>query len=312
MAESQQGTLYNPPYYLEYPSIQVNEYLNNGGIPAGSIVQIQSDGEATYKTSCSIQILASAQDQGLTVGYIDAEGAISENSRPWLEGMGLNVDECYFKGPDTGEALWKQVEEWSTEDEVDVIVLDSIHSTQPSKLYNNEVGHHHIGNHAMLHKQGLIKTKSLIQEEDVVLIAINHKKVNLTSQGAFGKKATGGSAWGFYTEFIFVHSRTTSQSKLEGEELIPLNVYIEKNKGGPSFINLKTYAKQGKGVSTSAELLMLGLGEGLFKKKASWYSIADESEDDGWRSIAQGETSAINWIEKNKPEVKQMLNNEQN
>lgn len=305
MSKSQQGTLYDPPYYLEYPSIQVNRHLNNGGIPAGSIIQVQSDGEATFKTSACIRMLASAQDQGLTVGYIDAEGAISENSRPWLEGMGLNVDECYFKGPDTGENLWKQVETWTTEDELDVIVLDSIHAVQPSKLYNNEVGHHHIGNHAMLHKQGLIKTKSLVQEHDLTFIAVNHKKVNLTSQGAFGKKATGGSAWGFYSEFIFVHSRTTSQSKLEGENLIPLNIYIEKNKGGQSFVDIKTYAKQDTGISLGAEMLMLGLKEGVFKKKGSWYSIKD---GDDWETIAQGETSTINWIDEHESKVKGLLN----
>lgn len=300
MSKDQKGLLYKPPYYLEYPSIQINKHLNNGGIPAGSIVQIQSDGEATYKTSCSIMMLASAQEQGLTVGYIDSEGAISENSRPWLEGMGLNVEDCYFKGPDTGEALWKQIEEWATEDDVDVVVLDSIHATQPSKLYNNEVGHHHIGNHAMLHKQGLIKTKSITQEQDLTLIAINHKKVNLTSQGAFGKKATGGSAWGFYSEFIFVHSRTTSQSKLEGEHLIPLNIYIEKNKGGRSFVNINTYAEQGKGICLEAEMLHLGLDKGIFEKKGSWYRYEG-------KPAAQGETSMIQWIRTNKQEIKDKL-----
>lgn len=290
---SKKGQLYSPPYYLKYPSLQVNNHLNNNGIPSGSIVQIQSDGEATFKTSAAIQMLANAQEQGLEVGYIDAEGSLSENSRSWLKNLGLNVNECYFKGPDTGEQLWKQIETWILEDNVNVIVADSIHAIQPAKLYNNEVGHHHIGNHAMLHKQGLIKTKSIIQKHDATLIAINHKKVNLTAQGAFGKKATGGSSWGFYSEFIFVHSRSTSRGKLADEELIPLDVYIEKNKGGRSFVTIDTYAKQGEGIYPPAEYLMLALKEGIIEKKASWYRYNGEP-------IAQGETSAIKWIKENK------------
>lgn len=296
MSNDEKGLLYDPPYYLKYPSIQVNEHLNNGGIPAGSIVQIQSATAGSYKTTAAIEILAGAQRQGLTVGYIDAEGAVSENSRPWLENMGLVVEDCYFKGPQTGEEHWETVKRWITEEDIDVVVMDSIHAVQASVLYTKDVGHHHIGNHAMLHKQGLIKAKEYMQKEDGVLIAINHRKTNLTAQGAFGTKSTGGSAWKFYSEFIFEHSKSESKNKLGGEKYIPIDIYIRKSKGGHSYIEIETYAEQGKGISIPAELLKIGMMVGLIEKKGSWYSFEGES-------VAQGEVSMIQWISENQEYV---------
>lgn len=288
------GILYQPKYWIKHPSIQINEHLQKGGIPSGSIVQIQSDGARSFKSSTAIQMLANAQEQGLVVGYYDSENALTEDSRGWLENLGLNVDECYFKEVTdvTGEQAFERITNWIVDEGVKVIVLDSIHSTQPEHVHESDVGQHHIGNHATLHKQGLIKIKALIQQYDVVVIAINHLKVNLTQRGAFGKKPTGGSAWEFYSEFIFQHKKSESRSALEGEDLIPLDIYIDKNKGGKSYISANVFARQGYGIDTASEILMLALEAGTIEKRGAWFRYEGEP-------IAQGQTSAIEWVRKN-------------
>lgn len=296
----EKGSLYKPKYVIPTPSLQVNQYLTEGGIPSGSIAQLQSSGEATFKTSMAISMLGEAQQQGLEVGYVDAEGAITDASRPWLRNLGLDVDECYFMPPMAGEEIYEEIFYWIKEVGVKVIVLDSIHSCQPSKLYDGSVGDHHIGNHATMHKQGLLKLKQLVQPHDVLFIAINHKKVNLTSQGAFGTKATGGSAWGFYSEYIFVNSRSSARSKIGGEDLIELDIFIEKNKGGTSFHTITTYARQGYGIDEGAEIMRLALSEGILEKKGSWYRMDGDP-------VAQGSDSTIQWVNENKEMLKEKL-----
>lgn len=299
---SDKGILYQPKYHIPFPSIQINEYLEGGGIPSGSIIQIQSSSKGVYKSSTALEMLGYAQDQGLKVGYIDAENAVTENSRKWVENMGINVDELYYQGWDYGEELYKKIYEWVEEEGVKVIVLDSIHSTQPQVMYDEDVGQHHIGTHATLHKKGLMKCKKLVRKHDFTLIAINHRGVNLTQSGAFGTKPKGGKSWEFYSEFIFIMSRTDSRSKLQDEELIPLEIYIDKNKGGPSFKKVRTYARQGYGIERGAEILMKGLEQGIIQKNGAWYNIKGES--------VQGETNAIEYINENQEEILEQISEE--
>lgn len=301
---NKKGQSYVPKWYLPTPSVLVNKHLNRGGIPSGSLIQIQSSGEATFKSSVAIAMLAEAQRMNLDVAYIDAEGALNSYydfdqdgneilRNEWLEGMGLNPCQTYFWGADTGEVIWEKVYELIVEDNVKVIVLDSIHSIQPTKLHDSESGSHIIGAHANLHTKGILKLLPLLRKYDATVIGINHKRVHMTQQGAMGEKPGGGKAWGFYSQFIFVNSRTTSKGKLEGKDIIPLNIYIEKNKGGKNFISIDTYARQSKGIAVDIELGLLAQEKGLVKKAGSWWKTAD-GEAIGQGPEALGEWSLLN------------------
>lgn len=301
---NKKGISYIPKWYLPTPSVLVNEHLNKGGIPSGSLIQVQSSGEATFKSSMAIAMLAEAQRMGLEVAYIDAEGALNSYldfdqegneilRNDWLEGMGLVPNNTYFWGADTGENIWEKIYEFIREDNVKVIVLDSIHSTQPTKLHDSESGSHIIGAHANLHTKGILKLLPILREHDAIVIGINHKRIHMTQQGAMGEKPGGGKAWGFYSQFIFVNSRTTSKSKLEGKDIIPLNIYIEKNKGGKNFISIDTYARQSKGIAVDIELGLIAQQKGLVKRAGSWWKTAD-GEAIGQSAEALGEWALEN------------------
>lgn len=301
---NKKGISYVPKWYIPTPSVLVNQHLYRGGIPSGSLIQVQSSGEATFKSSVAIAMLGEAQRMGLDVAYIDAEGALNSYldfdeegnevlRNEWLEGMGLKPNETYFWGADTGENIWEKTYEFIKEDNVKVVVLDSIHSIQPTKLHDSESGSHIIGAHANLHTKGILKLLPILRQNDAIVIGINHKRVHMTQQGAMGEKPGGGKAWGFYSQFIFVNSRTTSKSKLEGKDIIPLNIYIEKNKGGKNFISIDTYARQSKGIAVDVELGLLAQEKGLVRRAGSWWKTAD-GEAIGQSPEALGEWSLAN------------------
>jgi recombination protein RecA len=271
------GKGYVPKFHIPTPSALLNKHLSEGGIPSGAIMQIQSAGPGTFKTSFAIQMMANALNMGLDVAYIDGEGALNNKdeadgriSNQWLTQLGVDVNNIYIVDPGPGEELWESVYSLSNQG-VKLIVMDSIHSVQPTKIHEDEMGSHHIGLHAKLHTVGLLKALPILRKNDTILIGINHLKVNLTQQGVMGKKPTGGEAWSFYSQFMFENIRSGSKSKLEGKDIIPLEIYISKNKGGPQFIKVDTYAKQGYGIFMEGELVELALESGVITKKGAWY-----------------------------------------
>lgn len=295
------GTGFVPDYHVPTPSLLVNKHLIGGGFPAGSIVQIQSAGPGSFKTSFAIATMGNAQAMGHDIAYVDAEGAlnnyIDDDGRmrnDWLEAKGVKPWEMYYVGPGPGEEIWEQIHDLINNYNVKFIVLDSIHATQATKIHDDEMGSHHIGLHAKLHTVALIKSIPILRNNQAILVGINHLKANMTPQGVMGKKATGGEAWYFYSQHVLVNTRSNSKSKNEGKDLIPIEVYIDKNKGGKQFVKIDTFADQMTGFSQEAELVELAIEGGLVIKKGGWY------RDFNNEVIGQGIETVAQWAKENK------------
>lgn len=295
---STKGSYFVPEYYLPTPSYLLNQHLNGGGIPAGSIMQIMSKGEGTSKTSAALQMIAIAQSMGLSCCYIDAEAAMDtgrdeEEKTQWLESFGIDISEMWFIWPNPGETIWSEVHRLIENEGVKFIVMDSIHAVRPSVQYEKEMGSASIGNHAKLHQDGILKVLPLLRAHQAILCGINHKRVNITQQGAMGHNASGGRSWAFYSKFNFEFSRSTAKSAIGDKDLIPLDIYVEKSKGGQSYITINTHIRQGKGIDQGSELLQLAVQAGVVTKGGSWYRYDGEP-------IGQGTDNATAWCIENK------------
>jgi recombination protein RecA len=298
------GDGYVPKFYIPTPSLLLNEELVGGGVPSGSIFQFQSEGEGSFKSSMALQMAGYAQKQGLRVAYVDAEGNLVnfENEdgtlfNPWLENLGVDVNKLYFVEPGPGEEIWEAVGTLITQHEVQFIIMDSIHGVRPSTAYNNEVGDNAIGQHAKLHQQGILKVLPLLRKHHAVLCGINQRRDNLTPQGKMGTNPSGGKSWGFYSRFNFVIKRETGRAKLESKEYIPLNIWIDKSRGGTAFKTISTFARQGYGVDQRSELAVLAENKGLIKKSGAWWKTA------AGETIGQGEEARFAWAENNKQSI---------
>jgi recombination protein RecA len=159
--------------------------------------------------------------------------------------------------------------------------------------YEKEMGAASIGNHAKLHQDGILKMLPLLRANQAILCGINHKRVNITQQGAMGHNASGGRSWAFYSKFNFEFSRSTAKSAIGDKDLIPLDIYIEKSKGGQSYVTVNTHIRQGKGIDQGSELLNLAVGAGLITKGGSWYKYNGDP-------IGQGVENATAWCVENQ------------
>lgn len=290
-----------PEYFVPTPSVLVNRYMKEGGLASGSVVQVNSSGEGTFKSTFSFQTAANAQRMGMRVGIIDAEGALKsyydDNDRlrnHWLEALGLDPAECYIQDADTGEMLWEVAFSMIRDYGVQFLVFDSIAMAQVTKIHESEMGDHSIGLHAKMNTIALTKLIPIVRKHQAIFIGINHKKVNLTNQGAMGEKAVGGKGWGFAPQYIFQMKRTTSRSALEDKDIIPIEIYIEKNKSGKQFVAVNTFAEQGVGIKEDIELAIIAEELGLIKKAGSWWKDSDGN------TIGQGDSARFEWALLNK------------
>lgn len=294
------GTYHVPQFYLPTPSLLINRHLEGGGIASGSIVQIASKNPGAFKTSFCAQMMGYAQAMGYDVAYVDAEAALDLSMKDgavhnqWFSNLGVDASQVWYVESGPGEEIWEAIYDLVENKNVKVIVMDSIHAVQPTKMLETELGAHTIGQHAMLHTRGLLKLLPILKKNDAILIGINHMKVNMTQQGAMGHKGTGGSAWGFYSKYIFEMNRSTSKSKLEGETMIPVEIYIQKSKGGVSYVQVETFAEQGRGISSDHELAALAIVKGLAIKKGGWY------RDKEGNVIGQGSDALAEWAAMNQ------------
>jgi recombination protein RecA len=296
----EKGNGYVPEFFLPTPSLLLNSKLYKGGIPSGVLMQFQSEKEASFKSSMALQMLGYAQKMGLNTAYIDAEGALiniqTDNGlyNPWLENLGVDPNEMYFVHGGPGEDLWEAAFELITKHGVQFIVMDSVHGVRPGHSYEVAVGDNAIGQHAKLHQQGILKALPILKKHHAILCGINQRRDNVTPQGKMGTNASGGASWRFYSSFNFISKAVGGKSKLEGKEYIPLEIFIDKSRGGSMFIKIDTFARQGYGIDQRAELGVLAEEMGLIKKSGAWWKTA------GGETIGQGEDARMAWAEANR------------
>lgn len=311
--EFEKGKGYIPSWHVPFPDQRINQYFNDGGIPSGTIMQFQSSGEGTFKSSCALQLAGKAQQQGLDIAYLDVENAVvweeDENGVErcqWFENMGIDSTNMYYVGGDSQEVMYESIKTLIRDYDVKFIVLDSIPAMEPEKVHAQEAGENRMGLRAKINTVELVKLTGLCRKYDATVCGINHKKAVITDTGSYGESAVGGKGYGFYSQLIIVNSRTTSKSQLEGKKIVDLSIYIEKNKFGQQFKEIKVKAEQAYGIVEEPYLRDQMMKAGLMQKKGSWYSV---KFDEGWDSVAQGGENLIYWIRENKSQVKEMLKN---
>lgn len=279
-----QGGHYEPTFYLPTPSGRLNKLLRGGGVQSNAIIQWQSKDEGSFKSTISLQMLATAQKMGHNVGFIDAEMSMDSL---WAEEIGVDTSKWFYTQPTTGEKAWEAVYEMITEHNCKVIVLDSIDSMQPEHLYDSDLGDAHIGNHAKLHSKAVRKVLPMLAEHDAIIIGINQKRVNLTQMGARGYNAGGGKVWGFYSKLIIDCKRGSANSN-KGNDIIDIELYVEKNKLGKSFETIPVKCRQGIGIMQEYDKIEELLESGDLVKNGGWYRYKGET-------VAQGD-QILEWV----------------
>ena len=272
-------------------SLGLDIALGVGGIPRGRVIEIFGP-ESSGKTTLTLAIIASAQANGGTAAFVDAEHALDP---VYAEKLGVKVNDLLVSQPDTGEQALEITDMLVRSGAVDVVVVDSVAALTPKAEIEGEMGDQHMGLQARLMSQALRKLTGNIKRSNTIVIFINQIRMKIGVMFGNPETTTGGNALKFYSS-VRMDIRRIGAIK-NGEEVVGsmTRVKVVKNKVAPPFRETEFEIMYGTGISKEGELIELGVLPNLVEKSGSWYSYKGER-------IGQGKDNARVFLQQH-PEI---------
>jgi recombination protein RecA len=253
-------------------SLGLDIALGVGGIPRGRVIEIFGP-ESSGKTTLTLAVIASAQRNGGTAAFVDAEHALDP---VYAEKLGVKVNDLLVSQPDTGEQALEITDMLVRSGAVDVVVVDSVAALTPKAEIEGEMGDQHMGLQARLMSQALRKLTGNIKRSNTIVIFINQIRMKIGVMFGNPETTTGGNALKFYSS-VRMDIRRIGAIK-SGEEVVGsmTRVKVVKNKVAPPFRETEFEIMYGTGISKEGELIELGVLHNLVEKSGSWYSYKGE------------------------------------
>lgn len=272
-------------------SLGLDIALGIGGLPKGRVVEIYGP-ESSGKTTLTLQVVAECQRQGGTAAFVDAEHALDPT---YAQKLGVNVDDLLVSQPDTGEQALEVTDMLVRSGAVDVIIVDSVAALTPKAEIEGDMGDHHVGLQARLMSQALRKITGNIKRSNCLVIFINQIRMKIGVMFGNPETTTGGNALKFYSS-VRLDIRRIGAVK-DGDEVVgnETRVKIVKNKVAPPFKQTEFQILYGQGIYQKAEIIDIGVKEGLVDKAGAWYSYKGDR-------IGQGKANAAKFLTDN-PEL---------
>lgn len=252
-------------------SLSLDIALGVGGVPRGRIIEIYGP-ESSGKTTICLHAIAEAQRQGGLCGFIDVEHALDP---AYAEKIGVDVNNLYVSQPDTGEQALEIAEALVRSGAMDVVVVDSVAALVPRAEIEGEMGDSHVGLQARLMSQALRKLTGVVKSSNTCMIFTNQLRQKIGVMFGNPETTSGGMALKFYASVRLDIRRI--ESIKQGTEVIGnrTRITVKKNKVAPPFKVAEFDIMYNEGISTSGDLVDLGVNQDIIAKRGSFYSYGD-------------------------------------
>jgi len=252
-------------------SISLDMALGVGGIPQGRVTELYG-AEASGKSTVAFHIMASAQRNGGTAAYIDAEHALD----PAYAGKcGIDADSLLVSQPDSAEQALEICEYLVRSCAVDVVVIDSVAALVPKAEIEGEMGDTHVGLQARIMSQALRKLTAAISQSNTAVLFINQIREKIGVIWGSPEVTPGGRALKFYSS-VRIDLRRIESIK-QGTDIVGNRVRarVVKNKVAAPFRVAEFDIMFNEGISREGDLIELGDDMGIVRKSGSFYSYGD-------------------------------------
>jgi recombination protein RecA len=250
----------------------VDKLTGVGGIPKGVITEIFGD-ESIGKSSFCLQMIASAQKQGLRCLFADVEWSYDVR---YAESLGVDNSTLGLIRERFAEEVLDAIEEAVESGKWDLIVLDSVGGILPRAEAEKGAGEKTIGGQAGIIARFCRKVVPLLRMKNVALVVINHSFVDIMS----GKIMTsGGKKLSYHKSLSIRFKQKFGVTIKQGDRKVGKVVVgeVKKNKlAATEGLELDGQLIFGVGFSASADVLNDAIEKGIITKKGNTFYFGDE------------------------------------
>jgi len=256
-----------------------------GGYPRGRVVEIYGP-ESSGKTTLALHAIASAQKDGGTAAFIDAEHALDPS---YCDRLGVDVDALLVSQPDSGEMALDIVDQLVRSSALDVIVVDSVAALVPRAELEGDMSDQQIGLQARLMSKALRKITGSLAMSQTTVIFINQLRSKVGVIYGSPEVTSGGNALKFYAS---VRLDTRRKEVLPENSGIRCKVKVVKNKVAAPFKEVFLDILFGSGIDYIGGIVDAALDLDVLERKGSWYSF-------NGTNFAQGRLKATEYMKEN-------------
>ena len=280
---------------LSTGSIALDVALGVGGLPRGRVIEVFG-AESSGKTTLAYHVMSSAQRNGGTAAYIDAEHALDPG---YATKCGVDTKELLISQPDTAEQALEICEYLVRSGAVDIVVIDSVAAMVPKAELEGDMGDTHMGLQARIMSQALRKLTSAISRSNTCVIFINQLREKIGVVFGNPEVTPGGRALKFYSS-VRIDLRRLESLK-QGTDILGNRVRarVVKNKVAPPFKVAEFDIMYSEGISKFGEMLDIGSDQEVVKKSGAFYSFGDIR-------LGQGRENSKQFLKEN-PEISEQI-----
>ncbi len=263
--------------WLELDDPSLNHLLGHG-TPRGRMIEIYGP-ESSGKTSLACYICGQAQrvlkdTTGGLVGYIDVENALDSE---YAKTFGFDVEAAVISQPDSGEQALDIAESW-VEQDMDIIVIDSVAALVPEAELNGEMGDASMGGQARLMSKACRKLTALLSRHRTTIIWINQMRMKIGVMFGNPETTSGGNALKYYASIrLDVRRRDWLEDPARGGNYgLRARIKAVKNKVAPPMRSCTIDIHFGKGIQTELSWINFAIAYDVIKKAgAGWMTLPD-------------------------------------
>jgi len=252
-------------------SPSLDNALGIGRIPRGRVTEIYGT-ESSGKSTLTYHIMATAQRNGGTAAYIDAEHALDPS---YAGKCGVDIENLLISQPDTAEQALEICEYLVKSSALDIVVIDSVAAMVPKAELEGDMGDSHVGLQARLMSQALRKLTSSISKSNTAVVFINQVREKVGVFWGSPETTPGGRALKFYSS-VRIDLRRIESIK-QGTDILGNRVRarVVKNKLAAPFKTAEFDIMFNEGISHEGDLLDLAVEQSIVKKNGSFYSFGE-------------------------------------
>ncbi len=269
------GSLMNLEHHSSLEDVEVipsglkslDNIIGVGGYPLGRIVEIYGP-ESSGKTTIALLAAAQVQKQNKIAVFIDAEHSLDPHYAKFL---GVDISKLLISQPDSGEQALDLANYLAQQEDVALIVVDSVASLIPKAELEGGMSEQTIGLHARMMSKSLRILASTASKYKTTIIFINQLREKVGVIFGNPEVTPGGRALKFYASLrmdIRIKERLKENGEIVGHRI---QIKIVKNKVSSPYKKIEANFMFDQGFSQCEDELMSLIDQGVITQKGAWF-----------------------------------------